>query len=131
MQLPSVHLIASWKKVVAVCMLYLMSLMRAHSAQNQSLNNEVEQPSQCTPGGPAGSIVTLLERLKASAASDMARKHKIATNPSKRSKGAVAAGPVKIQPKTRIREFPDQHFSVKFGKLFCDACRENLSLIFY
>ena len=37
MQLPSVHLIASWKKVVVVYMLYLMSLMRAHSAQNQSL----------------------------------------------------------------------------------------------
>ena len=77
---------------------------------------EVEQPSQCTPGGP---IVTLLERLKAPAA---ARKRKIVTNPSKtskRSKSAVAAEPVKIQPKTRIREFPDQHFSVKFGKLFC------------
>jgi hypothetical protein len=31
----------------------------------------------------------------------------------KRSKGAVAAEPVKIQPKIRIRELPHQHFSVK------------------
>ena len=46
-----------------------------------------------------------LSALKASAASDLARKHKIATNPSKRSKGAVAAEPVKIQPKTRINIF--------------------------
>jgi hypothetical protein len=44
---------------------------------------EVEQPSQYTPGGPAGPTVTLLERLKAPAASDLARKRKIATNPSK------------------------------------------------
>ena len=64
-----------------------------------SLNSESElevEPSQCTPGGPAGPIVTLLERLKAPAASDL---RKIATNPSKtskRSKGAVAAEPVRL-----------------------------------
>ena len=87
---------------------------------------EVEQPS----GGP-GPLVPLLERLKTPATSDLARKRTIAMNPPKnlkRSKGAVAAEPVKIHPKTRIRQFPDQHFSVMLGKLFCDACRENLSL---
>ena len=64
---------------------------------------EVEQPS----GGP-GPIVPLLESLKTPAASDLARKRKIATNPPKnlkRSKGAVAAEPVKIHP-PRSDNFP-------------------------
>jgi hypothetical protein len=65
------------------------SLMRAHSAQNQ-LELEVEQPSQCIPGGPAGPIVTLLDPFKVPAASDLARKCKIATNPSKTSKLGLA-----------------------------------------
>lgn len=31
-------------------------------------------------------------------------------------------------PKTKITKFPNQHFSEKSGKLFCDACREILPL---
>ena len=93
-------------------------------SSDSELEPEVEQP----PGGP-GPIVPLLERLKTPATSDWARKRKIATNPPKnlkRSKRAVAAEPLKIHPKTRIRQFPDQHFSVMFVKLFCDACKTCL-----
>ena len=53
---------------------YAVSDELDESSLSSELELEVEQPSQCTPGGPAGPIVTLLERLKAPAASDLARK---------------------------------------------------------
>ncbi len=93
---------------------------------SESAESEIEQAS-----GGSSSMVPLLDQLKCPTASDLARKRKIVTNPPqklKRSKGAIAAEPKKILPRTRITEFPSQHFSEKLGKLFCDACREILFL---
>ena len=55
---------------------YAVSDELDESSLSSESEHEVEQPSQRTPGGPAGPIVTLLERLKAPAASDLAQKHK-------------------------------------------------------
>ncbi len=93
---------------------------------SESAESEIEQAS-----GGSSSMVPLLDQLKCPTASDLARKRKIVTNlpqKLKRSKGAVAAEPKKILPRTRITEFHSQHFSEKLCKLFCDACREILFL---
>ena len=60
----------------------------------------------------------------------LARKRKIQTNPpvgKKRSRGKTNSDPKKVSPADRIKLFPDEHFSVSVGKLFCLACREVLS----
>ena len=52
-------------------------------------------------------------------------------SPSQRlekGKDAVADEPHTVTPATRLKEFPDQHFSLLCGKLFCNACREHLSV---
>ena len=75
-------------------------------------------------------VPSLLDRLKCPASSELPRKRVMKKNPTKRkrSRGAVAAEPLSISPRTRIKEFPDEKLSVASGKLFCTACRENVSL---
>ena len=76
-------------------------------------------------------VPSLLDRLKSPAMSELARKRKMKGTPAKRkkiSKGAVVAEPLSVAPSKRIKEFPDEKLSVVSGKLFCTACRENLSL---
>ena len=69
-----------------------------HAEDNESFfssGSESAEPIEQTSGG-SSSMVPLLEQLKCSTASDLARKRKISTNPPKklkRSKGAVAAEP--------------------------------------
>ncbi len=46
----------------------------------------------------------------------------------KRSKGKVAAEPISVSPLQRVREFPNECLCVVMKKLFCNACREHLSL---
>ena len=52
------------------CSVYAVSDELDESSLSSESELEVEQPSQCTPGA-AGPIVTLFERLKAPAASDL------------------------------------------------------------
>ena len=35
---------------------------------------------------------------------------------------------MKIKPDQRVREYYDEHLTVSSGKLFCEACREQLTL---
>ena len=75
-------------------------------------------------------VSSLLDRLKSPTVSDLSRKRKVQTNPprgTKRGKGAVAAEP-SVSPSDRIREFPDEQLSTVLSKLFCNACRENVSV---
>ena len=75
-------------------------------------------------------VSSLINRLKRPTVSDLSRKRKVQTNPprgTKRGKGAVAAEP-SVSPSDRIREFPDEQLSTVLGKLFCNACRENVSV---
>lgn len=75
-------------------------------------------------------VPSLLSRLRCPAPSDLSRKRNLKTNPPKgvkRGKGAVTVQP-SIHPTTRIREFPNENLSVVAKKLFCDACREPVSV---
>ena len=78
--------------------------------------NEVEQEA------------SVINRLKSPPESDLSRKRKVKTNPSKGVKGATSSKSQKVSFSSRIKEFPSQHLSIHKGKLFCNACREYLSL---
>ena len=75
---------------------------------------------------------SLLDVLRAPQASELTRKRKIDCNPptgKKTSRGQGSSEPKSVTPKQRVNEFPDECLTVsRGGKLFCSACREELSL---
>ena len=74
----------------------------------------------------------MLDVLRAPQASELTRKRKIDCNPptgKKTSRGQGSSEPKSVTPKQRVNEFPDECLTVsRGGKLFCSACREELSL---
>ena len=79
----------------------------------------------------ASTSLRVLDRLRSPPLSELSRKRKAPSNPPiglKRGKGTTASEPQSVTAAARLREFPNQHLSVSLGKLFCDACREPLSL---
>ena len=64
--------------------------------------------------------------------SDLSRKRSVRSNPpigKKRSCSRSKSDPKSITPAKRAAEHPNEHFVVGYNsKLFCTACREELSL---
>lgn len=115
-------------KMAEVCEVLLKSCQESFSESEGELE-ETDITDTTTSSDAA--TVNLLSRLRNPTISDLARKRKIPRNPPKGVKkgtGKVASEPQKVQPSTRLKEFPDQHLSVDGGKLFCTACREKVSL---
>ena len=77
---------------------------------------------------------SLLDRLKSPTRSELSRKRKVEkpkpTSSIKKHKGGAAnvTDPKSVSPTSRVKEFPGECLSVRSGKLFCDACREELAL---
>lgn len=80
----------------------------------------------------SSSVVSLLDRLKSPIPAEITRKRKLKTNPppvgKRQCKGTVASDPKSVEPKKRVREFPNEMLKVSAGTLFCEACREELGL---
>jgi len=77
--------------------------------------------------------VSLLSVLKPPSASDFSRKRKIARNPAPVGKKTVkstnsSSNPKTVKPQQRVNEYSQEPFTVASGKLFCQACREELPL---
>ena len=73
---------------------------------------------------------SLFESLRSPAPSALARKRKLLTNPPpglKKGKGAAKGDPKRISPFDRLREYQHENLTVSNRKLFCSACREELS----
>ena len=89
------------------------------------------EDTTCTDSNPTRS---LLSRLKAPTQSDLCRKRSVASNSlcgkcMKRSSGSsYASDPGSVSPQQRAKEFSLEFIGVSGGKLFCTACREELSL---
>ena len=68
--------------------------------------------------------------LKAPKPSDLTRKRKLQCNPGKHKKtdSSTYSEPKGVKPQDRVRKYPKECLSVSHGKLFCIACREELSL---
>ena len=79
-------------------------------------------------------LPSILDRLKAPDKSDLARKRKIerpkTTGADKRRKSGASnqTDPKTVSPADRLKQFPGEFLEVRHGKLFCVACREELSL---
>ena len=119
-------------------------------ATSQSVEHEVdsgsEQTSSCrrsldtesttdsTSTSSSSAAVSFLDSLRCPKSAEIGRKRKVRCNklpPSGiRGKGKVhsASDPKSVAPLQRVREFPDELLTVSVGRLFCTACREELSL---
>ena len=76
-------------------------------------------------------VPSLLSVLRAPKLSDLTRKRKIQSNPGKRRKVSCSSSssePKGVTPQDRVKKFPNEQLSVSAGRLFCKACREELSL---
>ncbi len=75
---------------------------------------------------------SMLDVLKAPTPADIARKRQIKHNPPPRGKrrcqGSSTSDPKGVTPSQRVKEFPKEPLSVSGGALFCNACREEVSL---
>ena len=78
------------------------------------------------------SVPSLLSVLLAPKLSDLTRKRKIQSNPGKCKKvctsSSTSSEPKIVKAVDRVRKYPNEQLNVSAGKLFCKACREELSL---
>ena len=92
-----------------------------------------DEPSSCggTDSSEASRAKSLISLLKAPKRSELSRSRRVAVNPKrpKRASGASSSSdPHSVTPTQRAREFSSECILVSAGKLFCRACREELSL---
>ena len=77
-------------------------------------------------------ITSLLSQLKSPQPSTLARKRKIGMNSpplgKKRGKGPTTYDPKSVSPAERVQTYQSESFIVSNKKLFCSACREELSV---
>ena len=80
----------------------------------------------------ACSSQSLIDRLRCPQRSDLSRKRKVEKSLQVIKKHKVGAtnrsDPVSVSPSARVKEFPGECLTVRGGKLFCAACREELAL---
>ena len=97
----------------------------SHDSPDSDTDDVVEKPQP-------GTVPSLLARLRAATASELARKCKCASNPpsgKQRSRGSNSAGePKSIKPVQHVREYSTEPFIVSNNTLFCRGCREELSV---
>lgn len=86
---------------------------------------------ECPKSGDS-TAASLLDKLKSPDSSLLARQRKVLTNPppvgKKRSTGIASRNDPGVHPSKRVTEYPGEHLKVSRGKLFCEACREILSV---
>ena len=81
--------------------------------------------------GSSSSTDNVLNRLRCPSLSELARKRRIDRNPprGKRwSRGRGVSDPKSVTPQQQVATFSGEHLSVSNNKLFCSACREELSV---
>ena len=97
-------------------------------------HNENHETYQDAGSQPEPEVsVSMLDRLRAPILSDLARKRKVQSNPpvgmKPSKKGSNSAfSPKSITPYDRVKEHPGEPLTVSTGKLFCSACKEQLSV---
>jgi len=73
-------------------------------------------------------LLSLLDILKAPTTSDLSRKQSIARNPLARNPLCGKKESQNIKPIQHVKEYKDEPFTVSTCKLFCKACREEISV---
>ena len=100
----------------------------ALSGHFTSTSSAADDPLEtCTETEPAR---TLISKLKAPTRSPLCHPRKVATNlPRKRMKRpsvSLTSNPSYVSPIQRAKEFTSECVCLSGGKLFCQACREEL-----
>lgn len=113
-------------------LMYMMVNLSKCALTVDQLTDHIERKAR-QDAGSEPEVVSVLDRLKAPTLSDPARKRKVQSNPPvgmKRSnKGSNSAFvPKSITPYDRVKEHPREPLTMRTGKLFCSACREQLSV---
>ena len=97
------------------------ALTRSETVEGSSKNSTTSRYSR--------SLLSVLQR---ATSSDLCRKRSIRHNLPKGKKRRVSSlscsNPKSVTPAQRCLEFRDEPFTVSAGKLFCNSCREELSL---
>ena len=100
-------------------------------SSDEDVEDSGEDASESSSGASA-EPESVLSWLKAPDRSCLCRKRSIAVNQSrkqpKKSSVRGATDPSSVTPFQRAKEFSSEYISVSAGKLFCRACREELSL---
>ena len=109
-----------------------LKMAEGSSTGSESTRNSSSSSSSCsTDTENSSTTVSILDRLKAPRLSILTRKWKIDTNPPKgvrRARGEGANEPKTVSASQRVSEFPKECLTVSMKKLFCTACREELSI---
>ena len=92
-----------------------------------------QQASDSGEEQPGPSRLSILDTLKAPNLSELTRKRKVHHNPppigQRRARGGGTSEPKTVSARERVNQFPNECLTVATGKkLFCNACREELSL---
>ena len=106
---------------------------------SNSSSSSVAEPESGDSGSTSSTTTTsssrpvsLLDRLRSPTAADINRKRKIKSNSppvgTRHCKGTTSSDPKSVEPSKRVKDFPGECLNVSAGKLFCSACREELSL---
>ena len=94
--------------------------------------DEEDTPDDPEATGDGNKVISILDRLRAPTQAEISRRRKIKTNPppkgKRRCKGALVSDPKGISPAQRVKEFSEEPFTVSNLRLFCSACREQISL---
>ena len=76
----------------------------------------------------SSSTQTIFNCLRSPLSLELGRKRKVDRNPPRRSRGLGANDPKSITPQQRVATFSGEYLTVSNNKLFCSACREELSV---
>ena len=101
---------------------------------DDSEDEEVESStSSCmtNDSSTTSTVLSIMNGLRAPKPSDIARKRKTRVNPPKGKRRSCSRGlcdPKFVTPSQHVKEHSGEELVVSNGKLFCQACREELSL---
>ena len=111
------------------------STMATQARVSSESESESESDSEQVPvsTGTEPAVPSLLDRLRAPQKSDLTRKRSLQKNPApgesqRKKRPSCSTNPKSVTPFSRVREFPNENPRVSAGKLFCTACREEISL---
>ena len=105
----------------------------SYDASVEDTSNTVDDTEGSSQEVSDPHVSSLLKALHSPTLSQLACKRSIQRNSSgpltgkKRCKGSTSSEPKSVKPVDRVKQYPGDHFVVSANKLFCSACREEVS----
>ena len=103
-------------------------LQKASVLTVESSDNSDSSDDLISTDDPPVEVISLLSRLKCPAKSDLSQKRKIQHNLPKGKKRSSTHHKKEPKASEHLKEFPNEDLAVSGSHLFCNACREILSV---